>query len=173
MSTQPIQLTTIELFKENMKFSVGHFTIFSATERERLHGHNFNVSVSITAEVNENGMCFDYSIYKRIVEKNCKSWNEYFVLPTRSPYLTLREDGKHIYALFNEEQIPFLKSDVLLLDIRNATVEEFSDLIVRDMTANKEQLSEYKIHALEVKVFSGPGQSASAKWSQTPHSVHR
>ena len=38
------QLTTIELSKEYLKFSAGHFTVFSATERERLHGHNFSVS---------------------------------------------------------------------------------------------------------------------------------
>ena len=163
MSNNSIQLTTIDLFKENMKFSVGHFTIFSATDRERLHGHNFNVNVSIIAEVDHNGMCFDYGIYKSLVEKLCRSWNEYFILPKRSPHLTLIEKGQNIYARFNGEDIPFLKSDVLILDIRNSTVEEFSDLIMRELTANNSQIQEHKIHALEVKVFSGPGQSASAK----------
>ena len=38
---------TIRLAKENMKFSAAHFTIFSASERERLHGHNFRVEVDI------------------------------------------------------------------------------------------------------------------------------
>ena len=32
------ELTTIEIDKENLKFSAAHFTIFSGTERERLHG---------------------------------------------------------------------------------------------------------------------------------------
>ena len=40
-----MKTTTIGLQKKNMKFSVGHFTIFSATKRERLHRHNFNVAL--------------------------------------------------------------------------------------------------------------------------------
>ncbi|EQD50251.1 hypothetical protein B1A_13514, partial [mine drainage metagenome] len=31
----------VDLSKERMKFSAGHFTVFSASERENLHGHNF------------------------------------------------------------------------------------------------------------------------------------
>lgn len=160
------RLSTIELFKENMKFSAGHFTIFSRTERERLHGHNFNVRVSITAEVGENGMCFDYTIYKKIVEDMCKSYNEYFLIPRDSPYLKIRESGSNLYVRFNGEDIPFLKSDVLLMPIRNATLEEFSALFIREMTKEPGQLKIYGIHAIEVNVFSGPGQSASAKWSR-------
>ena len=67
MSARPVysrgvgtQVSTIELFKEAMKFSAGHFTIFSETERERLHGHNFTVYVALTGEVNDKGMIADY-----------------------------------------------------------------------------------------------------------------
>ena len=54
---------TIRLAKENMKFSAAHFTIFNASERERLHGHNFRVEVDIEARMLGNGMCFDYGIF--------------------------------------------------------------------------------------------------------------
>ena len=47
----PDEATTLELCQEEMKFSAGHFTILSATERERLHGHNFTVYVAITGVV--------------------------------------------------------------------------------------------------------------------------
>ena len=43
--------TTIELHKEAMKFSAGHFTIFGPDRREPLHGHNFTVKAEITAEI--------------------------------------------------------------------------------------------------------------------------
>ena len=42
-------LTTINICKEALKFSGAHFTIFSATDRERLHGHNFRVRAEVTA----------------------------------------------------------------------------------------------------------------------------
>ena len=86
--------TTIELFKEEMKFSAGHFTIFSASERENLHGHNFTVSVAIEGVVNDNGMLADYGVYKRWVIDRCRAWNETFMLPGESPHLRMeRHDG--------------------------------------------------------------------------------
>jgi 6-pyruvoyltetrahydropterin/6-carboxytetrahydropterin synthase len=157
--------TTIELYKENMKFSAGHFTIFSATERERLHGHNFTVYVSFEARMLDNGMCFDYGLYKDRIVKQCKAWNEYFILPTQSPHLQLEEEGEYLYALFNGERIPFLRSDVLLLPVVNATVEEFARLFLESLLADPEEVAAFGIEAMTVKVFSGPGQCAAASWS--------
>lgn len=160
------RLTTLELYKEDMKFSAGHFTIFSATERERLHGHNFRVHVIITAEILDNGMCFDYVIYKKRLRKLCDAWDEYMILPTQSPYLQIEQTESHIYAHFNGEKIPFLASDVLLLPVANATVEEFARLMLESLTSDPQELAEFRIHALTVKVYSGPGQSAASSWEK-------
>lgn len=158
--------TTIELFKENMKFSAGHFTIFSANERENLHGHNFNVYVSLTANILDNGMCFDYGIYKKRITELCKEWNEVFILPTKSKYLKIEEDENYIYAIFNNEKIPFLKRDVLLLPIVNATLEDFSSLMLEKLTYDKKELQAFEIKEIVVKVFSGAGQCASSFWKK-------
>ncbi len=156
---------TIPLSKENMKFSAGHFTIFSATERERLHGHNFRVAATIRAEVVENGMCFDYGLFKDRIVALCRELNEYFILPARSPHLQIREQGEQVIAVFGTEQIPFLRADVLLLPIENATVEEFSRYFVERLTADREELARLRISALSVEVSSGPGQGAESAWS--------
>lgn len=157
--------TTIELFKEGMKFSAGHFTIFSATERENLHGHNFNVYISLTANILENGMCFDYGIYKKRVNSLCKEWNEIVLLPGNSKHLKIEETDNFIYAHFNNEKIPFLKRDVLVLPIENATVEDFSYLILNKLISDQEEINNFQIKDITVKVFSGPGQCGSSSWS--------
>ncbi len=158
------RLFTLELSKEDMKFSAGHFTIFSATERERLHGHNFAVQVHITARMQGNGMGFDYGVYKKRIRELCDTWDEYFILPEKSPYLTLEEEGDYLYAHFNGERIPFLRSDVLVLPIENATVEAFSFLLLEKLTADSEELERFQIEGVTVKVFSGPGQCGVAHW---------
>lgn len=158
------RLTTLELFKEDMKFSAGHFTIFSATERENLHGHNFRVHVIIEAEMDANGMCFDYGIYKKRIRQLCTAWDEVTILPAHSPYLRIEEQGDAIYAHFAAERIPFLRRDVLVLPIANATVEEFSRLLLAALLADANELQSFGIHAVTVKVFSGPGQSGAASW---------
>ena len=60
----PSTSTTIEITKDYLHFSAAHFTIFSATQRENLHGHNFDVSCSLDTVVGPNGLAFDYNVVK-------------------------------------------------------------------------------------------------------------
>lgn len=160
-------LTTIELFKEDMKFSSGHYTIFSATQREKMHGHNFTVYVAFEACVDENGMAFDYDIYKEKLRKLCRSLSEYFLIAGSSPYQTIVEEGDYVYVHFANEKIPFLKKDVLILPLKNITVEELSQWFVDQIISDKGALEKYAIQNILVKVFSAPGQSGCARWQKT------
>ena len=158
------ELTTLETHKADMHFSAGHFTIFSATEREPLHGHNFTVGISIVTEIDDNGIAFDYGIYKRKIKKICERFDNYFLLPTQSPHLKIEEEGDYTIATFNKERMPFLKKDIILLPIRNISLEDLSAWFINELTQDKAELTQYKIHAMTIKVYSSPGQSASATW---------
>ncbi|WAS90873.1 6-pyruvoyl trahydropterin synthase family protein [Nannocystis punicea] len=159
-----VELTTVELFKDAMKFSAGHFTIFSEDRRERMHGHNFAVQISITGEPDDNGMMGDYGQFKRIAIALCDSLDEWFLLPGRSPHLTLREDGEYVVAEFAGRAIPFLRSDVQVLPVRNITVEELARYLCDRLIDEGKVLAVAPIHRLTVKVSSGPGQQAVAGW---------
>jgi 6-pyruvoyltetrahydropterin/6-carboxytetrahydropterin synthase len=165
MSTK--YLTTIELQKESMKFSAGHTTIFSATDREPLHGHHYGVYLGLTTWVEENGMTFDYRYYKAKVHELCRHLNQTFLMPTDSPYLIQEEDEAYYYFTFNHKKIPFLKEDVTLLPVTNITVEELSRWLVEGLIKDKEELVRHRIEKLVVKVFSAPGQSASHTWEKS------
>lgn len=158
------RLTTISLAKQYQKFSAAHFTIFSATERERVHGHNFTVEVDLTVPVGEDGLCFSYRLYKDILKQTCAELDEYVLLPGKSPHLSIREEGPLYIAHFNGEDIPFLRSDTIVLPIRNTTVEEFSHYILQRLLAVNEQGNQFDIRELVVRVCSGPGQSGSSSW---------
>ncbi len=160
------RFTTIEVNKENMKFSAAHFTIFSATERERLHGHNYSVFLAITAPVNDNGMCFSYGEIKDRVRAICDSLDEYTLLPEQSPYLRLEREGDYWKVGFADEVLWFLASDVLVLPIRNATVEEFARYLLERVRQDESFLRDNGVTGLTVKVSSGPGQCGSASWQQ-------
>lgn len=158
------RLTTIEIFKEEMKFSAGHFTVFNATERERLHGHNFTVKAAITGRVKDDGLVFDYGIYKKKLIELCRAHNEYFLLPLRSPHLRVEQQEQHIIAHFNGEQIPFLKQDVMLLPVANVTVEELSQYLLEKVLEFRGQRQDDEVLEIVVTVFTGPGQGATASW---------
>lgn len=159
-------LSTIELAKENMTFNAGHTTIFSATEREPLHGHYYQVSVGITAWVSENGMKFDYRYYKQRVGALCQQLNQIFLMPMYSPHLQFSEDAEYYYFKFNHKTMPFLKEDVKLMPLTNITIEELSRWFVSELTSRPLELEELEIEKIEVKVFSAPGQSAGYIWQR-------
>jgi 6-pyruvoyltetrahydropterin/6-carboxytetrahydropterin synthase len=156
--------TTIELFKEDMKFSAGHFTIFSATERERLHGHNFKVKGLFSLEVSSNGLTADYNIFKDKLRALCNSLDEYFLIPSQSPHLQISEKDQKVYLKHNTDELIFYKKDVKLLPISNTTVEELSYYLTNCLIEDENMLETYKIDKIEIKVSSGEGQLASYTW---------
>ena len=167
-SNAKARTTKIELYKQRMNFSAGHFTIFSDTERENLHGHSFSMYVCFEAAVMEHGMAFDYGIYKKIILDLCQILDEVVLLPTNNPFLKIEETDEYIYALFNQgkEKIPFLRRDVKLLPLRNITVEELSYWFLEKLVTQAESSPHHLISAIEVKIFSGPGQSGSSFWQK-------
>jgi 6-pyruvoyltetrahydropterin/6-carboxytetrahydropterin synthase len=165
---------TISLSKEYLKFSAGHFTIFSATERERLHGHNFAVTASFHAPVDDRGLCFNYGDVKRKVANICESLDEYLLLPGQSAFLQIEESENYYLVQFNDEKMQFLRSDTLILPLRNISVEELADYILSRVLADPE-IQQAQIDQIEVGVSSGPGQWGKRCWSlemSRSHAAH-
>ncbi len=160
-----MKLTTLNFHEGELKFSAGHFTIFSATKRERLHGHNYRVEASVTAKVNDFGLAFDYRLLHQKLAALCKKINSYFLLPQHSPFMRIEEDEQYIYAYFNNEKIPFLKSDVLLLPITNTTLEDLSCWFVDECVKDQEFIKQHDIQAFWVRLYNGDEHSAEASWA--------
>lgn len=161
---QPQRLSTISVSKEALKFSAAHFTIFSATERERLHGHNFRVSAELTLGVSDNGMGLSYRRLKNVIASLCHELDEFTLLPNRSPYLSISEDETCYIATFGAEKMPFLKSDTRLLPVKNITVEELSNYLLRRLSEVTE-IEEARPLRLKLGVSSGEGQWGYSEWS--------
>jgi 6-pyruvoyltetrahydropterin/6-carboxytetrahydropterin synthase len=160
----------VEIHKDELSFSAGHFTIFSATSREDLHGHNYNVSVAMETVLSDNGLSFDYRIYKNKLLDICNQLDRKFLLPAHSKFLKMEDAGEMWFAHFNSERIPFLKRDAVILPITNVTIEELSHWFLEQLLENPEQLAQHAIQSLSVKVFNGPGQSGGAHWHHTSKS---
>jgi|TARA_B110000444_G_scaffold246184_1_gene267449 6-pyruvoyltetrahydropterin/6-carboxytetrahydropterin synthase len=159
-----MQNTTIEISKEYLHFAAAHFTLFSATERENLHGHNFQVTLDADAPMQDDGLTFDYNILKKAVKQLCDDLDEQVLMPTRSPYLEIDEQDDYTYAVFNGERIPFLQRDLTLLPIRNITVEELAQYLLAKLL-EREDIKALDIDNMLLRCASGEGQWASAKWS--------
>jgi len=159
------RLSRIEISKQALNFSIAHFTIFSSVVRENLHGHNFQIQCHVTAVLGNDGLLFDYAILKKILRDMCDEIDEQVILPGNSPHLSISKEEDYVFALFNDERIPFLRRDVSILPIANTTVEEFSHYFLNKLVAHAE-LQGKGIEAYTVKISSSPGQYGVAEWRQ-------
>ena len=157
------QLTTLYIDKESHKFSAAHFTIFSATERERLHGHNYSVSAKIVAPMGDNGFSADYNVYKNRIATLCDALDEYMLVGGDSPYQQVEEAGACYRVTHNGQEMLFLQSDTQVLPIRNATVEEFSRYLLQRLIADS---GSDDLREVELCVASGPGQKGCSTWQR-------
>jgi 6-pyruvoyltetrahydropterin/6-carboxytetrahydropterin synthase len=155
------RLTTLYIDKESHKFSAAHYTIFSATERERLHGHNYSVSTRIVAPMGGNGFSADYNVYKTRLKTLCDELDEYMILAGDSPHQQIEQQGDNFLVRYAGEEMLFLCSDTLVLPILNATVEEFSHYLLGKLL---EASASDDLREIELCVASGPGQKGCAIW---------
>lgn len=160
------RLSTIELQKEDMKFSTGHFTIFSSTVRENLHGHNYNLYAAFTTVIEDEGLSFDYRYYKKKLYDLCRQLNQTTLLPGLCKYLSIKEEGDYYHVHFDKEVIIFLKRDATIIPVTNITVEELSNWFIQQLTSDMNEIEANKIIKIVVKVFSRPGQSGSSEWEK-------
>ena len=166
MTLESEKLCRIELSKEAINFSAAHFTIFSRTEREDLHGHNFQVIGEALAPVDLNGLVFDYAVLKKALKQLCDDLDEKTLLPEKSPYLSIEKDSQYVSGIFDKQKLMFLHRDVITLPIANVSVEELSHYFLEKIMELPE-IKDKDIREVVIKISSSPGQAGTATW-RTP-----
>lgn len=117
---------SLHVAKEDFRFNAAHFVLHQGG-REKLHGHNYHVSLSCEGTINSDGYVVDFSLLKAAVRHVCAHLHERFLLPTRCEHLThvVSEDSVHM-TLRDGAHFMFPREDVVLLPIRNSTCEELA-----------------------------------------------
>lgn len=118
---------SLHIGKEALKFSAAHFTIFSATEAERLHGHNYHVSIDLWGDMGGEGLIIDAGEIKRIVKRECDALDERVLIPLRSPHLRIGEGGEgHVELRYSDRRYVLPRGDCCLLPVANITMESLA-----------------------------------------------
>ena len=156
------RLTTLYIDKEAHKFSAAHYTIFSASDRERLHGHNYSVSARIVAEMGDNGFSADYNVYKRKLAALCEPLDEYMLVAADSPHPSVEVVEDEIWVGFDGRTLKFPADETRLLPISNVTVEALAHYLLEKLVNDSQDQALVEV---ELSVSSGAGQAGSAIWT--------
>lgn len=118
---------TLRLAKEDFKFSVAHFTVFSATIAEVLHGHNYRVRVEIAGDALDRlGLLLDLRDLKAEIRRLCAELDSKTLLPERCELVRVAVEGDGVEVRFGERVYRLPLADVVLLPIRNTSIEELA-----------------------------------------------
>ena len=161
MKSESNRLTTLYIDKEAHKFSAAHYTIFSSSDRERLHGHNYSVSARIVAEMGDNGFSADYNVYKRKLAALCEPLDEYMLVAADSPYQSVEMTDDEVWVVFDGRTLKFPADETRLLPIANVTVEALAHYLLEKLIQDSQ---DHALIEVELGVSSGAGQTGSAIW---------
>ena len=150
--------------KDRQKFSAAHFTLFSDGSVERLHGHNYQLVVSLEGKQLKEGLLFPFHEVKPTIQALCDQWDEMVLLPSHSAYLTIKENGEqlevHLHTLVEKKFYSFPKSDVVCLPIDNVSCENLAHLWASQF-AEWILKSQLAVHGLEVSLSESTGQTVT------------
>ena len=118
---------TLELAKEDFKFSSAHFTIFSADSGELLHGHNYRVRVAVSGtRVDELELLLDLRGLKTNIRELCERLDSLTLIPDSCPHLELKLEADEVEVQFGGRRYVLPRTDVRLLPLRNISVESLA-----------------------------------------------
>jgi len=155
------QRYSVVVAKEYLKFAAAHFIAYPGF-REPLHGHNYQVSVRVEADLGPDGYVLDFGLVKRVAKALCEELDERVLLPQRSDCLTV-EAAADVVKVRTEtgDRFQFPAGDVRLLPIAHSSAEEIAAyLLVRLRDALAAEAGGRGLAALEVGVAEAPGQIA-------------
>ena len=101
--------------KGNLRFSAAHFISFGG-KCERLHGHNYGVSVELEGELTEDRYVFDFVVLKRIVQRiearaKCRSCGNEF---TQQMLFSACNCGSHDVERLSGEELKIRNMNSIL-----------------------------------------------------------
>jgi 6-pyruvoyltetrahydropterin/6-carboxytetrahydropterin synthase len=155
------QRYSVVVAKDYLKFAAAHFIAYPGF-REPLHGHNYQVSVRVEAELGADGYVLDFGLVKRVAKALCEELDERVLVPAESDCLTVVADASRVEMTTPEgDRFAFPRRDCVVLPIVHSSAEELAAyLLERLRTELARESGGRAIAALEVGVAEAPGQIA-------------
>ena len=149
----------ISIAKDYLKFSAAHFLIFPDGSAERLHGHNYKVTVDLQTALDEHGLVVNFKEIKPLIRSICDELDEHLLLPGKHPVLRVAREGGQAIVRYRERHYSVPFDEVIVLPIGNTSAENlatwFGDELHRRAQAKWPGM---RVHRLTVGVEETPGQ---------------
>ncbi|MBI2089752.1 MAG: 6-carboxytetrahydropterin synthase [Deltaproteobacteria bacterium] len=150
---------SIEVDKDYFNFASAHFLIFANGRRETLHGHNYQVSVSVEGELDRAGVVLDFITFKPLVKRVCDELDHRTLIQEGHPMLTIRRGPKIIEVRYRDQRLILPRRDVIVLPIPNTSTELLAEYIAGKLRRRlRQEFPDAKLRRIEIGVEETRGQ---------------
>lgn len=147
----------LEIRKDRLGFAAAHFSILE-TGSERIHGHNYRVSLRAHGRVRADGTVVDFATLKTVVAEECKALDHRMLIPGECPDVEVTHTADHhVEMRHGDRRFVFPQAEVCVLPVPNTTCECLAGYLLGRLRA---RLPELPVR-LELEVEESPGQGAT------------
>ena len=157
---EPAGTFLVQVEKDYIGFSSGHFITYDGHRCETLHGHNYRARIALKGPLDENFYVVDFVRIKRMMKKICDEIDHVVMLPLHNPLIELEQGEESISVCYKDRRYVFPREDVVLLPIPNTTAEMLATHICGRAREELDDLGVRHLSWIEIEVEESPGQSA-------------
>ena len=117
--------TQVSVEVSGIDFAAAHF-VSEGGSCEQLHGHNYHVTVTVSGEVDPQGMVIDFRKLKRRVRQLCKQWDHFILLPDKSKLIKTIQKAEQVEVQTPNGTYSFPTKDVRIINVVETTAEELA-----------------------------------------------
>jgi len=145
--------------KGNLRFDASHFITYGG-KCERLHGHNYGVSVAVEGRLTPDSYVVDFIELKRIAREVSESLDHRFLLPMQNPHLELKQENDAWDIQFEGRRYVIPARDVKPLPLDNITAERLAEYIWEAIAGQLKSIGVEGLARLTIGIEEAPGQAA-------------
>lgn len=158
--------TQIHIRKESLKFSSAHMTVFPDGSKEALHGHNYQVELTLELQDSSFKKMVSFGKFKEALKKIAESWDEKVLIATKNPfYKEVKRQKKEIEFTVCDKRYVLPLDEVVLLPIENIASENLAEhfLCLFVKSFGEKELKK-NTALIRIRVDESAGQGASVEW---------
>jgi len=156
----------VRLDKRDLTFCAAHFITFENGQCERLHGHNYGVSIEVEGPLGEAGYVVDFLALMDIAREITRQLDHHVLLPTNHPLIDASERNNEVIAKFSGRRWVFPADDCVLLPLMQTTAELLAQYIASDLKQRLAGDHNCAPRRLRVEVDECQGQRGVYEWKR-------
>jgi 6-pyruvoyltetrahydropterin/6-carboxytetrahydropterin synthase len=150
---------SIEVAKDYFNFASAHFLLFANGSREPLHGHNYQVSVTVEGSLDRSGVIVNFITFKPLIKQICDDLDHRTLIQGESPHLKIQRAGKEVKVFYKDQRIILPRRDIILLPLANTSTELLAEYLAEQIRRKiRAHFPAAQIHVIEVGVEESRGQ---------------